>query len=205
MRIPKQDAATREDLGMLAVMEALADKEEVTQRELSRQTGLNLKKVNFCLHKLLEKGHVKFQRALTNPDKRSYLYILTPSGMREKSRLTYRFLKLTMGYYNRVEEKLEDYLSEMGHAGVERLVLFGASDAARIVIDLVKGNGISVVAVLDEQCDGAEFNGVPLIAPKELTELEWDGMLITALDDLDVVDHRLREMHLPETKVWRVS
>ena len=64
MRIPKQDATTREDLGMLAVMEALADKEAVTQRELSRQTGLNLKKVNFCLHKLLEKGHVKFNRVL---------------------------------------------------------------------------------------------------------------------------------------------
>ena len=118
MPIPKQDTATRQDLGMLAVMEALADEEQVTQRELSRQTGLNLKKVNFCLHKLLEKGHVKFQRALNNPDKRGYLYILTPTGVKEKSRLTYRFLKFTMAYYSRVEEKLMQCLAEMGDAGV---------------------------------------------------------------------------------------
>ena len=53
--IPLQDTATREDLGMLAVMEALAEDEEVTQRELSLRSGLHLKKVNYCLHKLLEK------------------------------------------------------------------------------------------------------------------------------------------------------
>ena len=68
MPIPPQDTTTRDDLGMLAVMEALTEGGRVTQRELSRQTGLNLKKVNYCLHRLLEKGHVKFQRALNRPD-----------------------------------------------------------------------------------------------------------------------------------------
>lgn len=34
-----QDSATREDMGMLAVLEALAAQEQVTQRELSRRTG----------------------------------------------------------------------------------------------------------------------------------------------------------------------
>ena len=41
---------------MLAVMEALAEDEEATQRERSCRSGLHLKKVNYCLHKLLEKG-----------------------------------------------------------------------------------------------------------------------------------------------------
>ena len=68
-------------------MEALEAGERVTQRDLARVTGLNLKKVNYCLRKLLEKGHVKFQRARRNPDKRTYLYILTPAGLRAKSHL----------------------------------------------------------------------------------------------------------------------
>jgi len=89
MDLLKQAPNTREALGLLAVMEALADQEKVTQRQLSRQTGLNLKKVHFCLHKLLEKGHVKFQRAVHNPDKRAYLYILTPAGVKARSELTY--------------------------------------------------------------------------------------------------------------------
>ena len=62
--------------------------EQITQRELARTTGLNLKKVNYCLQKLLEKGYIKFQRVRKNPDKRSYLYILTPAGLKAKSQLT---------------------------------------------------------------------------------------------------------------------
>ena len=105
MNLFKQDSSTREDMGLLAVMDVLVDEEQVTQRELSRRTGLNLKKVNYCLHKLLEKGHVKFQRVIHNPDKRAYLYILTPAGLKAKSHLTYRFLKFTLDFYNQVEVK----------------------------------------------------------------------------------------------------
>jgi len=199
----------REDLGMLAVMEALVDKEEVTQRELSRQTGLNLKKVNYCLHKLLEMGHLKFQKALNNPDKRVYLYILTPAGMKEKSRLTYSFLKFTMGYYSRVEEKLTQCLSEMCKAGVETVLLYGASDAARIVMGivmvLVSDNGIRVVGVMDERCEASEFGGVPVIEASRLQELEWDGVLITALDDLDGVEDQLAHIGIDSSKVWRLQ
>ena len=205
MNAPRQDTSARDDLGTLAVMEAIAEEEQVTQRELSRRTGLNLKKVNYCLHKLLEKGHVKFQKAINNPDKRVYLYILTPAGMKEKSRLTYGFLKFSLGYYNRVEEKLGDCLREMEKAGIHTVVLCGATEAARIVTGLVAGNGIEVVGVLDPAFEGEEFSGVPVVDSKQLGELEWDGMLITALDDLEAVDGDLRAIGVLEEKVWRLS
>ena len=205
MSIPAQDTTTREDLGMLSVMEALTESEEVTQRELSRQTGLNLKKVNYCLHRLLEKGHVKFQRALNNPDKRAYLYILTPAGFKEKSRLTYSFMKMTIGYYNRVEEKLEECLAAMGEAGTRRIILFGASEAARIVMSTVQHESIEVVGVVDSSFDGETFSGVRVAADNELQSLVWDGILITELDDLEDADIRLQELGVPESKVWRLS
>ena len=146
MDLFRQNSATREDLGMLAVMDALAAKDQVTQRELSRQTGLNLKKVHFCLHKLLEKGYVKFQRALHNPDKRVYLYIVTPAGLKAKSELTYRFLKVTLDFYNQVEAKVQQTL-----ASRKRPVSSGwssASDAARMVQEQTRSNGIEVVGIL---------------------------------------------------------
>ena len=205
MSIPTQDTTTREDLGMLAVMEVLTDGERVTQRELSRQTGLNLKKVNYCLHRLLEKGHVKFQRVLHKQDKRAFLYILTPAGLKEKSRLTYRFMKMTIGYYNRVEEKLQDCLGAMGEAGVRRIALFGASEAARIVLSAIQQDGIEVVAIADDGFDGDAFGGIPLVAEDTLDSPDWDGVLVTGLNDLDEADRRLRELGVPESKVWHLS
>lgn len=155
---------------MLAVMEALADGERVTQGELSRRTGLNLKKVNYCLHKLLEKGHVKYQRALNNPDKRPYLYILTPSGLRAKSRLTYRFREFTLKFYSQFQPNLEHCLRRMQEAGVRQLVLGGASDVTRIVSEQVDDNGISIVGLLDEELNDGAYEGIPVIRERDLAD-----------------------------------
>jgi DNA-binding MarR family transcriptional regulator len=205
MDLIKQDSATREDMGLLAVMDALADEEQITQRELSRRTGLNLKKVNYCLHKLLEKGHVKFQRVVNNPDKRAYLYILTPAGFKAKSHLTYRFLKFTLDFYNQVDIKLRRCLRDMAAAGVKRIVLCGASDAAKIVLGLVAGNGIEVVGVVDSGYDADQFDGLLVLQGEDLGGLQWDGMLITALEELEEVESQLRDWGLPEEQIWRLS
>ena len=201
----KQNSATREDLGMLAVMDALVGEQQVTQRELSRRTGLNLKKVNYCLHKLLEEGYIKFQRAMYNPDKRTYLYILTPSGLKAKSRLTYRFLQFTLEFYNQVEFKLQRCLKQMEKAGVQRMVLCGASDVARVVMGQVSENGIEVVGMLDKAYEEADFDGVPVLLEEDLKELEWDGLLITALEDLEELEEDLHAMEIPEKKICRLT
>ena len=206
MNLFKRDSETREDLGLLAVMDALADQEQVTQRELSRRTGLNLKKVNYCLHKLLEKGHVKFQRVVNNPDKRAYLYILTPAGLKAKSHLTYRFLKFTLDFYNQVETKLKQSLRDMAVAGVERVVLCGASEVAKIVLEQVKEDGsIEVIGVFDDQYGQNQFALAPILQADELRQTEWDVILITALDNLDAVETDLLNIGLPADRIWRLT
>jgi DNA-binding MarR family transcriptional regulator len=205
MDLIKQDSATREDLGLLAVMDALADEEQVTQRELSRRTGLNLKKVNYCLHKLLEKGHVKFQRVVHNPDKRAYLYILTPAGFKAKSHLTYRFLKYTLGFYNQVEAKLELCLRDMAATGSKKLVLCGVSEVAKIVLGMVDGYGIEVVGVIDRNFIQTRYNGLPGLDSEDLREIEWDGVLISALEGLEEVEAHLRDWGIAEEQIWRLS
>lgn len=201
----KQDAALREDLGMLSVMETLAESERITQRELSHATGLNLKKVNYCLHKLLEKGHVKFHRVIHNPDKRGYLYVLTPAGFKEKSKLTYRFLKFSLSFYNCVEDKFTHCLSEIEQAGVRRIVLYGASNAVRVVTDLVKGKGLAVMGVLDERCLDDEYEGMRVWKNVRAIDVDWDGLLVTDLAEWDEVERRLGKLALPEKKIWRLS
>jgi len=38
-----------------------------------------------------------------------------------------------------------------------------------------------------------------------LNELEWDGVLITALENLEEVGVKLRQMGIPEEKVWTLA
>ena len=78
-----------------------------TQRELSREIGVSLGKVNYCMKKLTEKGLIKLTNFTHNPNKMSYVYLLTPSGMEEKSRLTFSFLKRKIVEYEVLKKEID--------------------------------------------------------------------------------------------------
>ena len=85
------------------------------------------------------------------------------------------------------------------------MVLYGASDAARILMGLVGGNRIRVVGVVEDGLELREFGGVPVVSPVDVSRLEWDALLVTALDDLAAVDEEIETLGLPESKVWRLK
>ena len=77
----------------LDLLRKLESNPQFTQRELSREMGVSLGKVNYCMKKLTEKGLIKLSNFTHNPNKMGYAYLLTPSGVEEKTRLTFSFLK----------------------------------------------------------------------------------------------------------------
>ena len=80
-----------------------------TQRELSHEMGVSLGKVNYCMKKLIEKGLIKLSNFSHNPNKVNYIYLLTPKGIEEKTKLTFTFLKIKMKEY----EILKDEISRL--------------------------------------------------------------------------------------------
>ena len=79
---------------------------EYTQRELSKEMGISLGKVNYCIKKLVEKGWVKLTNFSHNPNKVGYAYLLTAKGIEEKTRLTYAFLKIKSEEYEMLKEEI---------------------------------------------------------------------------------------------------
>ena len=79
---------------------------ECTQRELSKEMGVSLGKVNYCMKKLIEKGLVKLKSFSRNPNKSGYVYLLTAKGIEEKTRLTFRFLNIKIEEYKMLKEEI---------------------------------------------------------------------------------------------------
>ena len=77
----------------LDLLRKIESNPKYTQRKLSIEMGVSLGKINYCLRKLTEKGLVKFTNFSQNKNKIVYVYLLTPRGIEEKSRLTVSFLK----------------------------------------------------------------------------------------------------------------
>ena len=82
---------------------------EYTQRELSQEMGVSLGKVNYCMKKLIEKGWIKLSNFSHNPNKVGYIYLLTPKGIEQKTKLTILFLKRKIEEF----EILKDEISEL--------------------------------------------------------------------------------------------
>ena len=90
----------------LDLLRKLESNPEYTQRDLSREMGVSLGKINYCMKKLTEKGWVKVTNFGRSSNKFGYAYLLTPSGIEEKSRLTFSFLKRKIVEYEILKKEI---------------------------------------------------------------------------------------------------
>ena len=64
-------------------------------------------KLNYCLKALKNKGLIKIQNFKKNEQKINYLYLLTPKGISEKTKLTLNFMKRKMAEYDELKKDME--------------------------------------------------------------------------------------------------
>lgn len=85
---------------------------ELSQRQVAVQLDVSLGKVNYCLRALIEKGLVKAVNFRNSHAKIGYLYVLTPRGMEEKTRLAVRFLQRKITEYEELQAEIDQIRSE---------------------------------------------------------------------------------------------
>ena len=91
--------AERQEETQFRVMRLLAENPEISTRQIADAVGVSNGKAYYCVSALIEKGLVKVKNFSNSEQKTSYLYQLTPRGIREKALLTTKFL----------ERKLEEF------------------------------------------------------------------------------------------------
>ena len=89
------------------LLRKIEKKPNSTQRELAEELGFSLGKLNYCLKALKGKGLVKISNFKKNPNKLNYLYVLTPKGISEKTKLTINFMKRKMKEYDELKTDLK--------------------------------------------------------------------------------------------------
>ena len=77
-----------------------------SQRDLAEKLGFSLGKLNYCLKSLKNKGLIKINNFKNSPNKLNYLYILTPKGINEKTKLTISFMKIKFREYEELKREL---------------------------------------------------------------------------------------------------
>jgi MarR family transcriptional regulator, temperature-dependent positive regulator of motility len=105
---PPSDSAAHFEL-----MRVLEQHPEYSQRELSRALGVSLGKTHYLLKALLGKGWVIAQNFQRSETKLGYLYVLTPSGVSQRLRLTQAFLARKEAEYKMLQGEIAALRSEL--------------------------------------------------------------------------------------------
>jgi len=92
----------------LNILRKIKKKPSVSQRVLANELGFSLGKLNYCLKALKQKGLVKIDNFKKNPKKINYIYVLTPKGLTEKTKLTVNFMKRKMQEFDELKKELKE-------------------------------------------------------------------------------------------------
>jgi DNA-binding MarR family transcriptional regulator len=160
----------------LQALEAIAENDRITQRRLSTRLGIALGLTNLYLKRLGRKGYVKCVSVQSNRIR----YLLTPSGIAEKTRLSYEFMDYSLHLYGQVRERLRQVLGPLAEGECKRVAVFGCGEAAELAYLSILELELDLVAVFDKEPTGA-FLGRTVLDIATANPHTFDKLIVATL------------------------
>jgi EPS-associated MarR family transcriptional regulator len=112
-RVAPAAPAAPADAPELELLRLLEAHPEYSQRQMSSALGVSLGKAHYLLRALLDKGWVKAQNFNRSENKSRYLYVLTPSGVHQRLKLTHSFLARKEREYDQLQAQIAALRAEL--------------------------------------------------------------------------------------------
>lgn len=115
--------------------------ETVRQRDLARIVGLSLGMTNAILKRLVLRGWISVRKI----NNRNIHYVVTPNGIDQITRRSYRFIKRTIKNVVYYKDAILDLLAEVKARGFTGVVLVGPSDLDFVVEHACHVHGLELI------------------------------------------------------------
>ena len=170
----------------LAVLEAVERDEQITQRSLASALGIALGLANLYLKRLVRKGYIKCVNVRSN----RLLYLITPNGIVEKTRLTYEFIDYSLDLYRGVRKNLKAALEPLVESGLTSIAIYGTGEASELAYLSLREQGIEPVAIVDVAA-GGRFLGMSVQSVADLSVTNYDRIIVASLDNGEAIRNEL--------------
>ena len=143
----------------LQLLETIEENPQVTQADLATQLDVAVGTVNWYLKRLIGRGYVKIRRM----QRKRLLYLITPRGISEKSRLGMRYARSSLRLYRDTRTQSLELLQRARGAGFQQVAIEGDGDMAEICRLTCLEQGMPVAKAMREsalptlQVDGARI------------------------------------------------
>ncbi len=151
----------------LELLEAVETQPDTSQADLAAKVGVAVGTVNWYLKRWATKGYVKIKRI----GRWRWRYLLTPTGMKEKTRLASEYVEASMILYRRTRNEASRLLRQVQDAGYHQVRLNGDGDIAEIAALTCLELGLRVLR-------NSEDTSVPVLQVKATRlDLIWSPSL----------------------------
>jgi hypothetical protein len=180
----------------LELLEALAEDSNSTQRGLAAKLGIALGLTNIYLKRLVLKGYVKCVNVRPN----RLTYLITPSGVAEKTRLTYEFMEYSLRLYRQARTRVRTVLASRPLQQSTRLAIYGTGEAAEIAYLCLREVGVEPVAVFGET-PGEAFFTVQVTPASACATVACDGIIVATFEDPAAAMAALEAQGIPRDRL----
>jgi len=125
------------------VVDAISRNPQSSQRDISNDVGLSLGLTNILITRLAKKGYLKAKKI----NARRIRYIITPKGIKEQTKKTYKFMKRSLKVVSKIKKKIENFAIEMYGDGLKKFIIIGngeLSDITEIILKAMQLRGVSI-------------------------------------------------------------
>ncbi len=193
---------TTDDYRSLQLLDEISKNKDLTQRDLSDKLGVALGLINSYLKNLASKGYITVS---TIPKKR-YSYYLTPTGFKEKARLTYHHLQNYTNLYRVARKDFCTLFSAISEDhSIESVAFCGIDEITDIAYLSLKEVGVTLSCVIDDKLAGGNFFGHEIVSMKDKRVTESSLIIITSFKDGDRLAKLLLESGLSMEKICDIS
>lgn len=123
------------------VQETLKHSPKASQRDIAKAVDMSLGMTNSLLKRFAEKGWLYMNKIST----RNIQYVLTPEGMNELARRSYRYIKRTLKSVLDYKDIITSLICTEKAKGISRVLLIGKTDLQFIIEYACLHNKISLV------------------------------------------------------------
>jgi DNA-binding MarR family transcriptional regulator len=156
----------------ISLLEVLKTQPNAGQRDMAEAIGLSLGMTNLLLKDLSSKGWMLMRKL----SPRKVQYVLTPEGMKELSRRSYRFLKKSIRNVAECRVQLESLVVHVRGTGASGLLLIGSSELDFVLDYLCRQHGLAFRTAAAVSAEAGWFvvhgENEPALSPNVLEYME---------------------------------
>lgn len=190
-----------DDYRSLQLLDEISKNHELTQRDLARKLGVALGLINSYLKNLVSKGYITVS---TIPRKR-YTYYLTPHGLTEKTRLTYRHLQNFTALYRVARRDFLSLFTKLRGLGPRRIAFCGIDEVTEIAYLSLREAGLELEAIFDAEPAKKDFLGHEVLRFDDIKRIDPDVIVITSFRSDDEIKDALLASGVDASKILSIG